>query len=247
MSNEAAPAEGSQEPSSTDASTPETDLGSVIRNSVDNVKPTEAADVAALTKMVEDLKVTQGRMSAEVGESRRREAEAVTAATTTADTEELAELVYSDPKAFAAAIAKQATDQVRAELAPVVQPVEQMNVVNIVRDGNALAGRLLDDPGTNEYLKALSNDPNALATFEDPKRLRLESALFRRISALHDLQEVDRANPPTPPRPEAAGAADPGNQTPGASGTPNAEAPKSFEDGVKSFTEGMQELGHKRA
>ena len=246
MSNEAAPAEGSQEPTSTDASTTETDLGSVIRNSVDNAKPTDMADVERLTKMVEDLKATQGRMSAEVGESRRRDAEAAEAATTTADKEELAELVYSDPKAFAAAIAKQVEEQVQARIAPVVQPVEQMNVVNTVRDGNALANQLLDDPGTNQYLKDLSNDPNALATFEDVKRLRLEAALFRRVSALHGKQEGDRANPPTPPRPEAAGAADPGNQTPGASGTPNSEAPKDFEEGVKAFTEGMRGLGHKR-
>ncbi len=246
MSNEATPAEGAQEPSSTGESTPETDLGSVIRNSVANAKPTEMADVAKLEDMVENLKKTQGRMSEELGDFRRKETEAATAATSAADSEELAELVYSDPKAFAAAIAAQVEKQVQARIAPVVQPVEQMNVVNTVRDGNALASQLLDDPGTNDYLKALSNDPEALASFEDPRRLRLESALFRRISALHGQQEVDRANPPANPRPEAAGAASPGNETPGTTAAPAAGEPKSFEDGVKAFTEGMRDLGHGR-
>ncbi len=246
MSNEATPTEGNQEPTTIGESTPSIDLGSEIRNAADAPEPTDANEVARLTKMVEHFQGTQGRMSGELGELRAEKAARVDAAETSADDDKLAEMVYSDPKGFAAALAAKVEAQVQARLAPVVQPVEHMNVVNTVQDGNELARRLIADPGTNDYLQNLSNDPDALATFEDPKRNRYEAALFRRISALHGQQEVDRANPPTPPRPEAAGAASPGNQSPGG-GTPPAASKEagSLEEGVKAFTEGMQSAGHR--
>jgi hypothetical protein len=243
MSNEAETAPVDQEAGTTDTSTSSEDLGDLIRNSVDNPTVDSSNEVEKLNKMINDLKVTQGRMSGELGALRKEKAEMETEESE--PVEDLAEIVYSDPEAFAKKIAKRITAQVEKKIAPVVQPVQNLQTANVVQEGSPLATKLLKDPRTSEYLTNIANDPEALESFEDPKRVRLEAALFRRMNQLYGPQEKDRKNPPPPPRPENAGAPDPETATTGGKETAP-PTPTSLDESIKAFTQGMQELGYKR-
>jgi len=241
MSYEPGNAPEPQDPGSTESNSPNDDLGSVIQAAA-NQSSQPTGEVEKLQKMVEDLRSTIGRQGSELGELRKVAATA--APPDTSDDDELSELVYSDPAQFAKRVASRIEAEVQQRLAPVVAPIEQANVLHTVQDGNPLAERLLNDPATNDYLTELSQDPNSMATFSDVKRLRLEAALFRRMGKLYGPQQMTRENPPVPPRPEKAGAADPGGTAASRVGVPDPKAPETLEDSVKAFTEGMQRAGH---